>query len=204
MNTRDKILQEALLLFSTKGYKSVNMKQIAQAAGIKAPSLYNHFPGKQELFDAIIDALSLQYQAQAQGMGLTWQDIGADAQAFLGVGAQQLVDMAQGLFGYLLHDQHAAALRRMLTLSQYENQHLADLLTKLYQTDPLNYLRQLFGVMFKGSTHTPETLAMVFYAPLYLLLIRCDREPAFEPQAREDLAAHLHHFVKTYVPAPET
>lgn len=34
------------------------MKAIAQAVGIQAPSLYNHFASKQELFDAIIRDLT--------------------------------------------------------------------------------------------------------------------------------------------------
>ena len=202
--TRDKIILHALLLFSQKGYQAVSVQEIAQAVGIRAPSLYNHFDSKRAIFDTIIYDMTATYHKQAAQVGLSWQNGCQDAKVFDGIAEEQLLTMVDSLFSWFLHEPTVSSLRRMLTLSQYENQHLADLLTKLYQTDPLNYLRQLFGVMFKGSTHTPETLAMVFYAPLYLLLIRCDREPAFEPQAREDLAAHLHHFVKTYVPAPET
>ena len=52
-DTRQKILDKALGLFAAKGYDSVSVGEIAQAVGIKAPSLYNHFPGKQAIFDAI-------------------------------------------------------------------------------------------------------------------------------------------------------
>ena len=55
-DTRQKILDKALELFAAKGYDSVSVGEIAQAVGIKAPSLYNHFPGKQAIFDAIIEA----------------------------------------------------------------------------------------------------------------------------------------------------
>ena len=43
-DTRQKILAKALELFSVHGYDAVSVGQIAAAVGIKAPSLYNHFP----------------------------------------------------------------------------------------------------------------------------------------------------------------
>lgn len=42
MNTKKRILDEALTLFSEKGYASVFVADIAKAVGIKAPSLYKH------------------------------------------------------------------------------------------------------------------------------------------------------------------
>ncbi len=53
-NTREIILQEALNLFSNKGYSAVSMRDIATAVGIRASSIYHHFSGKQELFEALI------------------------------------------------------------------------------------------------------------------------------------------------------
>ena len=49
MNTREKILLEALRLFSQRGYDAVSVEQIAQAVGIRAPSLYKHYKGKRVL-----------------------------------------------------------------------------------------------------------------------------------------------------------
>ena len=46
-NTRQRILTEALSLFSKKGYEAVSVEQIAKAVGIKAPSLYKHYKSKQ-------------------------------------------------------------------------------------------------------------------------------------------------------------
>ena len=41
-NTKQRILMEALKLFSKEGYEAVSVEQIANAVGIKAPSLYKH------------------------------------------------------------------------------------------------------------------------------------------------------------------
>ena len=62
-DTKQRILDKALELFSARGYDSVSVGEIAEAVGIKAPSLYNHFPGKQAIFDAIVESTAAQYEA---------------------------------------------------------------------------------------------------------------------------------------------
>ena len=39
-STKEKILNESLRLFAKKGYSAVGVAEIADAVGIKAPSLY--------------------------------------------------------------------------------------------------------------------------------------------------------------------
>ena len=80
-DTRQKILDKALELFAAKGYDSVSVGEIAQAVGIKAPSLYNHFPGKQAIFDAIIEATAAQYEADTDRIDIHVQDVGQDIPA---------------------------------------------------------------------------------------------------------------------------
>lgn len=62
-DTKQRILDKALELFSARGYDSVSVGEIAEAVGIRAPSLYNHFPGKQAIFDAIVESTAAQYEA---------------------------------------------------------------------------------------------------------------------------------------------
>ncbi len=49
MDTKEKILDEALTLFSEKGYANVFVADIAEAVGIKAPSFYKHCNHKPHL-----------------------------------------------------------------------------------------------------------------------------------------------------------
>ena len=62
-DTKQRILDKALELFAAYGYDSVSVGDIAKAVGIKAPSLYNHFPGKQAIFDAIVESTAARYEA---------------------------------------------------------------------------------------------------------------------------------------------
>lgn len=60
--TRDQILSAASRLFGEQGYAATTLRQIAQAAGIQAGSIYHHFDGKDvmaaRVLDAGIDALT--------------------------------------------------------------------------------------------------------------------------------------------------
>ena len=52
--TANRILDEAEALFATQGYEGTTLRQIATSAGIREPGLYNHFPGKQGLYEAVL------------------------------------------------------------------------------------------------------------------------------------------------------
>jgi AcrR family transcriptional regulator len=51
--TKEKIMDEAIKLFSERGYDSVSMRDIAANVGIKAASIYNHFSSKKDILKEI-------------------------------------------------------------------------------------------------------------------------------------------------------
>ena len=61
-STRDRILTEASRLFGERGYDGTSTRQIADAVGIKQPSLFHHFASKQAIMEALLD---LTYAAPA-------------------------------------------------------------------------------------------------------------------------------------------
>ncbi len=54
-NSRQKILDVAVHLFSKSGFSNVSIREIATAADIKSASLYYHFPNKQSIYLAAIE-----------------------------------------------------------------------------------------------------------------------------------------------------
>src|SRR5262245_57165587 len=50
---KDVIAQKASMLFKSKGYSSASMRELAEAVGVEAPSLYNHIGSKSELLQDI-------------------------------------------------------------------------------------------------------------------------------------------------------
>lgn len=54
--TRQAILDAALDLFGEKGYFGTSLRDVARAVGVRESALYNYFPGKEALFEALIAA----------------------------------------------------------------------------------------------------------------------------------------------------
>lgn len=54
MTTKERILEAALTLFAENGYDGTSVEQIATEVGIKAPSLYKHYKGKEDILNALI------------------------------------------------------------------------------------------------------------------------------------------------------
>ena len=117
-DTRQKILDKALELFAAKGYDSVSVGEIAQAVGIKAPSLYNHFPGKQAIFDAIVEATAAQYEADTDRIDIHVQDVGQDIPVFVEITEDALFEKVRQIFCYSLHNETISRFRRMMTIEQ--------------------------------------------------------------------------------------
>jgi len=58
---KEEIVRIAEMLFKKKGYSAVTMRDIAQAMGIKAASLYNHIQSKQQILSEIIIAIGEEF-----------------------------------------------------------------------------------------------------------------------------------------------
>jgi AcrR family transcriptional regulator len=52
---REQLLGSALEVFVAQGYHAAAMDDIAERAGVSKPVLYQHFPGKLELYLALLD-----------------------------------------------------------------------------------------------------------------------------------------------------
>ncbi|MGH9627247.1 MAG: TetR/AcrR family transcriptional regulator [Bryobacteraceae bacterium] len=55
---RATIVESAARLFAEKGFRGTTTRQLAAAAGVSEPVLYEHFKTKDDLYSAIIDAKS--------------------------------------------------------------------------------------------------------------------------------------------------
>ena len=53
--SRRQILDAALRLFSTQGYRATSTRDIADAAGISTGALYHQFPDKELIFQSLLD-----------------------------------------------------------------------------------------------------------------------------------------------------
>ncbi|UUY47099.1 TetR/AcrR family transcriptional regulator [Streptomyces yangpuensis] len=56
--SRDRIVEAAGALVDAEGLEAVSTRRLAAALGVSGPSLYNHFRTKDEILDAVADAVS--------------------------------------------------------------------------------------------------------------------------------------------------
>lgn len=201
MNTKSRILDSALTLFSEKGYHSVSVAEIADAVGIKAPSLYKHYKSKRDIFNGILSEMQTRYEKQTATLQMNGSNAAVDANIFSSVSEDTLIQMGIGLFTYFLHDDYVCRFRKMLTIEQFHDSELSALYTKQYTDDPLSYQSQILSMLGACGLFRPanaDVMALHFYAPLYLLLTLCDREPEREPEALQLLEQHIRQFNQIY------
>ena len=201
MNTREKILLEALRLFSQRGCDAVSVEQIAQAVGIRAPSLYKHYKGKQDIFDAILAETAQRYAAFADGISVHTGTPQEDRETFSRLTADVLAEKMRALVAYSLHDAFVSQLRRMLTIEQFRSPELSALYSQRYVTQLHSYHTALFAQLMDAGflrREDPALLAMLYDAPVFVALGECDRHPEREEELTRQLEAHARLFFRTF------
>lgn len=198
-DTKQRILDKALELFSTQGYDAVSVGEIAKAVGIKAPSLYNHFPSKQAIFDAIMEATAAQYKADTDQINIHVQNAVQDIPVFTEITADVLFEKVRQIFEYSLHNETISRFRRMMTIEQFRSPELAALYSKRYVERVLDYHAGIFRALIASGeicSEDPDALAMMYVAPVVTLIGICDRQPEREQECLEKLQNHVRLFFR--------
>ena len=71
---RRQLLDAALSVFVAQGYHSAAMDDIADKAGVSKPVLYQHFPGKRDLYLALLDESAAALMDAVRGAMLSTTD----------------------------------------------------------------------------------------------------------------------------------
>ena len=199
MNTKQKILNEALTLFSEKGYSSVYVGDIADAVGIKAPSLYKHYKSKQEIFDSCVKVFSERMEDIRTGLRLPdTAKAGIDYQT---VTTETLIESANGLFMFYWQDDVAAKFRRMLMIERYHNPELNELFEDLFINGAVRHEEKIFSDLIQAKiikNENPHIIALRFYTPIFYLLQKYDLHPDMIEEANEELTLMVQEFCNTY------
>ena len=193
MSTKGRILDEALTLFSENGYDGTSVEQIAEKVGIKAPSLYKHFKGKEDILNAIIDNAEAHYE---ESFG-SEKHIGRMPES-----KEQFLCATMEKISFTLHDPMIRKIRKFLVQEQFRSERLAAITTK-HQLDGLlgMYTKIIGGMMdndlFKKDD--PALLATEVTAPVVLWIAKADRQPQYEQEIMDSIEKHIRHFCDVYM-----
>ena len=193
MSTKERILDEALMLFSENGYDGTSVERIAEKVGIKAPSLYKHFKGKEDILNAIIDNAEARYE----------ESFGSEKRiGRLPESKEEFVRITMERISFTMHDPMIRKIRKFLVQEQFRSERLAAITTK-HQLDGLlgMYTKIIGGMMdndlFKKDD--PVLLATEVTAPVVLWIAKADRQPQYEQEIMDSIEKHIRHFCDVYM-----
>lgn len=167
-DTKERILDGALKLFAQKGYEAVGVAEIAEAVGIKAPSLYKHYKNKRAIFDSIIERVNEMDSVKARENEMPEQEIEEDAGSYKNIRAEKIKEYTKSMFLHWTEEEFSSLFRKMLTLEQYKNPEMSGLYQNYIAGGPVKYMADIFAEM-TGTEEEALQAALEFYGPMYLL-----------------------------------
>ncbi len=180
-NTKQKIIDESMKLFSIHGFDTVSIRTIAAAVGVGNSALYKHFKSKKEIMDAIVSHSVEYYLSMGHKQMAQINDL------------NDLKIACLTMFDFQTKDEWMVMFRRLLIMEQFKNPEMANLYRKFFIELPVESQGKMFrqlmeqGIMRAGN----ETLlAMELYAPFYLYHLA----PNSQQDLRELFEAHVENF----------
>jgi len=193
MSTKEKILDAAFTLFAENGYDGTSVEQIANIVGIKAPSLYKHYKGKEDILNALIDSAEARYEE----MFGSEHNIGKVPRS-----REEFIKVTMERISFTMRDPIIRKTRMFLVQEQFRNERISEVTTR-HQLDGIQrmFAKIIKGMMDEGlvKQDDPELLAVELTAPAVLQIARSDRQPQCEDECMEYIEKHLRHFCKVYM-----
>ena len=193
MSTKDKILEEALTLFAENGYDGTGVEQIAEKVGIKAPSLYKHFKGKEDIMNALIDSAEAHYESSFGSS----EHIGK-----LPESRDDFVRTTMSRIAFTMHDPMIRKIRKFLVQEQFRNDRLAEITTRHQLVGIQKMYEKIIEGMMKSGLFIhddPALLAIELVSPVVLWVSKADREPQYEQEIMDSIEKHIRHFCDVYM-----
>jgi len=191
-DTKERILETALQMFSQNGYAGTNVRELTAALGLVKSSMYRHFESKEAIWNALLDQM-IAYYGKRFGSPEHLPPVPDSLEG--------LVQMTIGMVNITIHDEKIVMTRKVLAIEQYRDERARGLATKHFLTGLTDMFTPVFaGMMDKGLLRKddPRMLAFAYTTPISALIHLCDREPEKTEDAIAQVEAFSRHFVKVY------
>lgn len=189
--TREKALQAALELSGRKGCDSVSMNDIAEAVGIRAPSLYKHFAGKEALFAAAATTVWEHYRTLWQDVGDALEGLERDAHGPGTLNAERLE--GDTLAWVEVELERGAGFRAFARQSAEGLSWLWDRPLALYESSFSRLMER--QTVKRADAHI---MALEYLAPILQLIELSDLESTRRPEAEEEIRKHIRQFCRAF------
>lgn len=169
MNTREKIMDVALHMFSERGYEAVSIRDICGEVGIKESTLYYHFKNKKD----ILDSLVAKFRAHIDGLLGHVDEISAkpEGKAEAASGKTKtsksntddpgLLMVDSYMMDSYLFDPFCNLMLRLMMIEQFHNEEIRALYEKTMFTDPYEIQLSVFRKLSTAGVFPEAQVEMI-------------------------------------------
>lgn len=193
-NTKERILEEALKLFSQSGYKGTSMNDIAARLGVTKAALYKHYKSKQEILDSVVSKMNELDKERVKQYEMPEGDMEEVIAGYKETAFDKIKMFTKVQFLHWTEEEFPCCFRKMLTLEQYREPQMAALYQNYLAEGPLAYIKTLFAGLL-GDTEKARQVALDFYGPIFLLYSIYDGAED-KQQVVTLLEQHIEHFAQ--------
>ena len=176
MNTKEKIFDVSLNLFSKKGYDSVSLREIAEEVGIKKSSIYSHYTSKEailiDIFEYFKNLFEYDKLLNSKDFILTDENeiLLENPELFYHKGSEAIKEMVS--------QERNLKIWKLIFIQMHYNETIRLFFQNEILVKPLIFWNGFFTILKeKGiirEDSNPKLLAKEYYSfPIYLLLEIC-------------------------------
>lgn len=199
MNTKEKIFDVSLDLFSKKGYDSVSLREIAEEVGIKKSSIYSHYPSKEailmDIFEYFTDLFEYDEMLNSKDLILT-QDNGVlleNPEMFYHMGSEAIKSM--------FTKERNLKIWKLIFIQMHHNEKIRMFFQNEILVKPLEFWIGFFTILKENgiikNDCNPQLLAKEYYSfPIYLLLEMCAKYDDIPQEGLDDFFKQAEEHAK--------
>ena len=148
-DTKDRILEVALEMFSQNGYAGTNIRELSASLGLVKSGVYKHYESKEAIWNALLDQM-IAYYADHFGSAEHLPPVPDSLEG--------LVTMTMHMVNITVHDEKIIMTRKVLTLEQYRDVRARELATKHDKALPDRAYRNVHPCIHRhdGQRPAPE------------------------------------------------
>ncbi|MBQ2636777.1 MAG: TetR/AcrR family transcriptional regulator [Methanobrevibacter sp.] len=168
MNTKEKIFNVSLDLFSKRGYDSVSLREIAEEVGIKKSSIYSHYPSKEAILMEIFNKFTGSFEIDDKDIELNEDNpLLENPELLYHKGSEAIKD--------IVFQENNLKIWKLILIQMHHNETIRLFFQNEILIKPLEFWKGLFSLLKqKGvirNDSNPELLAKQYFSfPIYLLL----------------------------------
>lgn len=193
--TKDKIFDTALDLFSKKGYDSVSVRTIASEVGIKESSIYNHYSNKKDILMSILN----YFEEYFKGNPLDDESI----RKLLEENPEEFYHQGSEMFKQQIFEEKILKIMKLIFVQMYQIDEVKEFFLREILGGATDFWSDVFEILIQknviGSDCNPNKLAEMYFGfsmfKLWEIFLKYDDFPKAEIEIMFDEVEEYHKFL---------